>query len=165
MTTVRAETPADFVQAAEVHALAWQHAYAGILPDSVLEALDPAEMAERRAGRPGETLVAEEDGRVVGFVNYGPDRGDESVAEIYAIYVHPDRWGSGTADALFTAALDALPHSEIRLWVLAENQRAQRFYARHGLRANGETGSYRPRGTDLDFPLVRWTLARRREKQ
>ncbi|WP_117211805.1 GNAT family N-acetyltransferase [Allorhizocola rhizosphaerae] len=163
MTKLRPETAADHLQAAEVHALAWRRAYAGILPGSALDALDPAEMAERRAGRAGDSLVAEQDGRVVGFVNYGSYRGDESIGEIYAIYVHPDFWGTGIADALFTAALDALPQAEVRLWVLAENQRAQRFYARHGLSRDGETGTFRPRGTELGFPIARWTLVRGRQ--
>ncbi len=46
----------------------------------------------------------------------------------------------------------------VKLWVLAENQRAQRFYTRRGLRRDGQTGVFRPRGTDLDFPIVRWAL-------
>ncbi|HLS62178.1 MAG TPA: GNAT family N-acetyltransferase [Ruania sp.] len=41
------------------------------------------------------------DGAVLGFVNAGPYRDQDVPAdepgwgEIYAIYVHPDRWGTG----------------------------------------------------------------------
>jgi hypothetical protein len=87
VTKVRPETEADHEQAAAVHVLAWQRGYAGVMPDDVLANLDSAEMAKRRANREGTSLVAEHEGRIVGFVTYGSYRGDENRGEIYAIYV------------------------------------------------------------------------------
>jgi GNAT superfamily N-acetyltransferase len=61
--------------------------------------------------------------------------------EIYAFYVHPDAWGTGVADDLMAAALDALDADgweSALLWLLAENPRARRFYERHGWSFDGE---------------------------
>ena len=41
----------------------------------------------------GRMLVAELDGEIVGLANVGTD-------ELYALYVHPDHWGSRAAQAL-----------------------------------------------------------------
>ncbi|GAB4047846.1 GNAT family N-acetyltransferase [Catellatospora paridis] len=171
---VRAETPADCAAVAAVHVRAWQVAYAGIVPDDVLAALDvPARTAWRldRLADPDSlfhNLVALDGAMVSGFVCHGPYRAQEldggplqpEVGEILAIYVHPDHWGTGTGDALLLAALDALPQSEVRLWALADNHRALRFYARHGLHPDGLRATYRPHGSDVDIPELRCTLRR-----
>lgn len=49
--------------------------------------------------------------------------------------VHPDRFGTGVADALHAQAIEVMAAAGVRsarLWVLAENHRARRFYERHG---------------------------------
>lgn len=171
---VRAETPADCAAVAAVHIRAWQVAYAGIVPDHVLTALD---LAGRTAWRlkglaapdnPFHNLVALDGETVTGFVCHGPYRAQEldgsplqpEVGEILAIYVHPDHWGTGAGDALLLAALDALPQPEVRVWTFADNHRALRFYARHGLHPDGLRAMYRPNGSDVDIPELRCTLRR-----
>lgn len=154
MIRIRPERPEDAWAAANVHVAAWRVAYAEIIPEEVLDALDPGEMAERRKDRPGQCLVAEKDGAVVGFISFGPGREDPHLSEVYAIYVHPDHWGTGVADALMSHAA-GLMHNDICLWVLAGNQRAQRFYERYGLRRDGQARPFRPRGSELTFPMVR----------
>ena len=90
---------------------------------------------------------------VGGFVNCGPYRIDQDSArrdrlqggEIYAIYVDPQHWGTGAGRALMAAALSHLAGeglSPVRLWVLADNHRARRFYERHGFTADGTTKPY-----------------------
>lgn len=64
------------------------------------------------------------------------------VGEIYGFYLHPDHWRSGLADELMDASIGALVEdgwASARLWVLAENARARRFYERQGWRGDGET--------------------------
>ncbi|WP_144118916.1 GNAT family N-acetyltransferase [Catellatospora sichuanensis] len=172
--TVRAETPADCAAVAAVHIRAWQVAYAGIVPDQVLTALDVAARTTWRLDRladpdnPFHNLVALDGDTVTGFVCHGPYRAQEldgsplqpEVGEILAIYVHPDRWGTGTGDALLLAALDALAQPEVRLWALADNHRALRFYARYGLHPDGLRATYRPTGSDADIPELRCSLRR-----
>jgi RimJ/RimL family protein N-acetyltransferase len=72
-------------------------------------------------------LVAELDGEIVGLANVGTD-------ELYALYVHPDHWGSAAAQALIDEAHVLLAEScdEASLTVLTANPRARRFYERNG---------------------------------
>ncbi|MEU8002959.1 GNAT family N-acetyltransferase [Catellatospora sp. NPDC049111] len=172
--TVRPETPTDCAAVAALHIRAWQVAYAGIVPDHVLGALDVAARTAWRLERladpdsPFHNLVALDGDTVTGFVCHGPYRAQEldgsplqpEYGEILAIYVHPDRWGTGAGDALLLAALDALPQPEVRLWALSDNHRALRFYARHGLHPDGLRATYRPTGSDVDIPELRCTLRR-----
>ena len=60
--------------------------------------------------------------------------------EVYALYVAPDWWSTGTGRSLMAAALTALSEAGYRravLWVLAGNARARRFYERAGFSADG----------------------------
>ncbi|GIF85791.1 GNAT family N-acetyltransferase [Catellatospora bangladeshensis] len=171
---VRAETPGDCRAVAELHIRAWQVAYTGIVPAGILAALDADARTQARLDRladpeiPFRNLVALDGDTVTGFVCFGPYRAQEldgtplqpQHGEILAIYVHPDRWGTGVGDALLLAALAALPQPEVRLWALAENHRALRFYARHGLHPDGARATYRPTGSDVDIPELRLTLRR-----
>jgi GNAT superfamily N-acetyltransferase len=72
-------------------------------------------------------LVAEDRGEIVGLANVGVD-------ELYALYVHPDHWGSAAGQALLERAHELLAETceEARLTVLAANPRARRFYERNG---------------------------------
>lgn len=162
----------DCEEAAALHILAWQVGYKGLLPDDYLATLDSAVWATVRRDRleqdlPRQSLIAETDGRISGFVIFG-DKRDEvdhtafhpETGEIYAIYVHPDYWGKGVADALIQAALAGLTQAEVQLWVLEENHRARRFYARYGLYPDGTREFYSPRGTDIQAPELRLSMRR-----
>ena len=53
---------------------------------------------------------------------------------MYAIYVRPEAWGTGSGWALMDAAVEWLAERwrEAILWVAEENPRARRFYERYG---------------------------------
>jgi GNAT superfamily N-acetyltransferase len=58
------------------------------------------------------------------------------------LYVLPDYWGAGVAQALHDHALELaadLGSHRCHLWVLEHNVRARRFYERLGWRENGDT--------------------------
>ncbi|PZG01697.1 GNAT family N-acetyltransferase [Micromonospora deserti] len=159
MLTIRHEEPDDAEAVARVHVHSWQAGYAGIVPDEVLRRLNVTVWAQRRRDlgtadpeHPFTTLLAERDGALVGFTSFGPYRVDQDRAdldpaygELLALYVEPAHWGDGTAPALLAAAragLAARGWSEYRLWVLADNGRARRFYQRAGLSPDGERSTY-----------------------
>ncbi|MFG1655766.1 GNAT family N-acetyltransferase [Micromonospora chersina] len=159
MPTIRREEPDDAEAIARVHIRGWQAGYAGIMPDEVLNRLNPAAWAQRRRDlgtadpeHPFTTLVAEVDGVVVGFTTFGPyrnnqDRGDldPRYGEVLALYLDPAHWGAGLARSLHAAARTGLAGrawTEYRLWVLADNARARRFYERAGLSPDGEESTY-----------------------
>lgn len=170
---VRPEKPADTEAVAALHVRAWQRGYADTMPADFLARLDPAAWAQRRREHlaaypdgPFVSLVAEDgEGRIGGFTTVGPyQRGhnpadlDQVYGEILAIYVDPPLWGTGMGRALMAAAVSELAgrgFAEVRLWVLADNVRARRFYERAGLFPDGATATFRLDGfaaapTDTD---------------
>jgi GNAT superfamily N-acetyltransferase len=137
---VRPATVVDAHAIAEVHVASWRAGYRGIVADRVLEGLD----VERRAERwrvwvaTATTFVAEDDGRLTGFVYTTRDSN-----EIGALYVAPDRVREGIGSRLLAAAHDAISaagHTEATLWVLEANTGARAFYAAHGYAPDGATG-------------------------
>jgi GNAT superfamily N-acetyltransferase len=172
MLTVRELTAEDIDAVAALHVRAWRTGYAGIVPADVLNGLDPAAFADRwRAPRPpgARTVVADDDGTVIGFASFGPyrpqgdhDAYDPTSGELYAIYVDPDRWRRGAGRALMAAARQALAaagYPEYRLWVLEENHRARRFYERAGMAPDGDRDVYTPRGSSVALPEVRYAAS------
>jgi GNAT superfamily N-acetyltransferase len=58
-----------------------------------------------------------------------------------SLYVVPEAWGTGVAQRLMEAALDAMRErgaTEAILWVVEGNDRARRFYEREGWALDGE---------------------------
>ncbi|WP_344096054.1 GNAT family N-acetyltransferase, partial [Streptomyces stramineus] len=152
MVRIRNMTEADAAAVAAIRVGGWRAAYAGLLPRAHLDALDVARETElrrehlRAAGEHVVNLVAEEEGRtegVLGWACYGPSRDDdrpEGVAELYALYVRPDRIGTGVGRALCAAAVGAAAgrgFRAMRLWVVEGNARARAFYERAGFTADG----------------------------
>ena len=145
---IRWGVPDDAYALAEIHVLAWQVGYRGLLPDSLLDSLAAADRLPRWRERLAETtsrvLVAELDGQAAGWLVIGPQRDEDldsqRVGEIYAVYVHPDFWRGGLGAALIARAraeLAAQGHTEATLWVLRANHRAIRFYEAQGFWADG----------------------------
>jgi GNAT superfamily N-acetyltransferase len=102
-------------------------------------------------------LVAEVDGQIVGFVSVGAGREEGADGELYAIYVHPDHWGTGIGRSLIEAGearLRELGHREAVLWVLEDNPRARRFYEAAGWATDGTTRPIEIFG--IEVPEIRY---------
>jgi GNAT superfamily N-acetyltransferase len=87
--------------------------------------------------RTGRTLVAEVEGDVVGMAVYGPHEDD---FVLWKLYVLPDHHGRGLGHRLLQAALERareLGHARLSVSVVDGNDRAMRFYERHGFREVG----------------------------
>jgi len=142
---LRPAEPSDAVPVARIHCRAWQAGYRGLLPDAYLDGLRAEDRAARYTfGHPDpdrpQTIVAVEDGAVVGFATTGPADDGSGAGELLALHVHPDHWGRGHGRALLAAARDALHrrgHAEAVLWILVGNQRAARVYEADGWRLDG----------------------------
>ncbi len=66
------------------------------------------------------------------------------VGEVYALYVAPDWWSTGTGRSLMaraTAALADAGYERGVLWVLEANARARRFYEKAGWAADGASNA------------------------
>ncbi len=142
MTRLRDGVLEDARAIAEVHVASWRWAYREVLPPEVLSALSVEDREQewreglRSPPSGGGCLVAEDDGRIVGFVGYGPaqDEGDD-VGEVFAIYLVEDAVGRGIGRDLLARAEEALRSAGFRravLWVFEANDRACRFYEKAG---------------------------------
>lgn len=163
---VRPATPDDADAIGRLHVRAWQVGYRALLEDELLDGLDVDAWITRRrehldAPRADSfNRVAEVDGAVVGWAAAGPSRDDDRTdreAELYALYVHPDRWSQGVAQALMTSVVEEVDRrelAEISLWVLEENVRARRFYEAAGFTTDGAQKPAGVRG--ITDPSVRY---------
>jgi GNAT superfamily N-acetyltransferase len=148
----RSASPGDVSAIAEMHVLAWQVTYRGVIPDEYLDGLSVSKrsdnwrqiIAELDFPRNG-AFVAVDDTQILGFVHFCPSRDQDAspnVGEVTAIYVHPDHWGDGIGSELIQLAVDSLEQagcSSATLWVLDVNARARKFYERSGWTTDGAT--------------------------
>lgn len=144
----------DCEAVANVRVRGWQHAYAGLVPQSHLDVMDAAQDAVLRRARFADdagrsvSVVAERDGSVIGWACCGPHRADvrhTGGGEVYALYVLPEHLSTGAGRALMAemiARASGLGHRVLRLWVLAENHRARRFYEKAGFLPDGAEASF-----------------------
>ena len=106
---------------------------------------------------PGVTLILEAADIPRGLVAGAPDREDPAIAHLLAMWVHPLLRHTGAADALVVALLAwALERGarQMQLMVISSNERAQRFYARHGFRPTGHQ-STRERDGAIELKMER----------
>ncbi len=134
---IRAATIADIQGIARVHVQSWRETYAGIVPQTYLDALSPESRGAqwRRTLEVGNPVfVAEITDQIVGFVSCGATRDEGFDGEVYALYLLESQHGLGIGKALFEAALEALRsqgRQRVIVWVLADNP-TRTFYGRMG---------------------------------
>ena len=159
---IRRATVVDAPAIADLHVRAWQATYRHVFPAAALDAMSPGERIVRWEQNVLDAhvpvFVADEGGRVVGFVAVGPSRDADCDGELWGIYVAPEAWGTGAAGRLMEAALEDLRANfrEAILWVLDDNPRARRFYEKHGWSPDGTTK--RGRHLDVENDEVRYRI-------
>ncbi|MBB6283715.1 GNAT family N-acetyltransferase [Geobacillus subterraneus] len=128
---------------AAVHVESWKTTYRGIVPDAYLETLAVEEkqtLWEKGLSQSDHSVfVAEENGRVVGFVSGGRNRASDGPAaqydgELYAVYLLKEAQGKGLGRQLVQALARDLAQNGIHslvVWVLADNP-SRGFYERLG---------------------------------
>lgn len=167
--TYRFATPDDADALGVVHTRSWQAAYAGLIDAEKLAALDPAERADGfRGGLPADEqrrrgvtwIVAEDDGAIVGHVL---TQLHEGKGYMHLLYLAPEAWGRGIGHMLHDMGLRGLHRlgvSEVRLKVLDGNDRAIRFYERHGWQLTGERSTDEFNGIEVTDQEMRIDLDR-----
>lgn len=130
--------------------------------------LSPARFAEYLADQERVILTAREEGRIAGYamlIRGVIDDDDvqravtiQPTVELSKMYVLPDSHGAGVSAALLKAALEQandMAAKSIWLGVNQQNQRAQRFYAKHGFAITG-TKTFRVGAhIENDYVMVR----------
>ncbi len=134
--------------------------------------LSEARFADYLADPDRAVLVGREDGtlvgRVIGYTMLVRGVADDAdvqsavtdrpAVELSKMYVTPDAHGSGASADLMAAALDqarALGAVSVWLGVNQQNQRAQRFYAKHGFEVSGTKTFQLGDGIEHDYVMVR----------
>ncbi|MET8410282.1 GNAT family N-acetyltransferase [Streptomyces sp. NPDC005195] len=162
-------TLADCDRVSEIRVRGWRAAYRGLMPQPYLDALSTEEDAAGRRRHFGQgggavvNLVAEQAGEVVGWACHGPCRDGEvraTDAELYAIYVDPDRTGAGVGRALLREAAERCAtagYERMLLWVVKENTGARGFYEHAGFGPDGAEEPFEAGGVEV--PEVRYVRA------
>jgi GNAT superfamily N-acetyltransferase len=169
---VRAATPEDANAIVEVALRAWEEGFRGIVPPEIdaERAWNRDRVSARLAQPERETghLVAELDGRVMGYLVLGPSRDRDApprVWEIWALYVHPEAWRRGLGRALIAHALAELREAgcdTVTLWTLAESASARAFYEACGFVHDGALQRREALGNPVEvryrrsLPAVEW---------
>jgi ribosomal protein S18 acetylase RimI-like enzyme len=157
---IRSASTADAAEISSVQRDSWLAAYEGIIAHEIIDRVtapdDGARVRQVFRTRPWQRMivaVAEGPG-IVGYASFGPELdvfapwphpvsaagGQGRVGELYALYVHPAWWSTGTGRALMDHVLAKVASAGypcVMLWVLERNARARGFYERAGFRPDG----------------------------
>ena len=139
MITVRAAVPEDAERIVDIRLAGWRNAFAHLLSAQFLATLpaDPEPFRRGIAEGTGTvTVVAEDDGEVVGYALAGPPQDADPPRDwqLWHLYQYPRMHGSGSGQALLDAAIGDRPTF---LWTAENTPRTQAFYRRNGFIADG----------------------------
>jgi ribosomal protein S18 acetylase RimI-like enzyme len=170
---VAAAVEADLPELADVAARTFPLACPpGAAPDNIAEFiaenLSQARFRDYLADPDRAVLAARDEDRIAGYailIRGVPDDDDVQQAvshrpavELSKMYVLPDSHGAGVSAALMAAALRHAADLDAKcvwLGVNQLNQRAQRFYTKHGFIINGTKTFRLGTGVENDYVMVR----------
>lgn len=118
----------------------WQETYTGLIDDSYLNTMSLEKCEKIASFQKDNSLVAVENGTVIGFVGFGAyrDEKDTDMGEIQGLYVLEEYHGKKIGFGLMNEAVKRMSdYNKIALWVLKGNDKAIRFYERYGFRFDG----------------------------
>jgi GNAT superfamily N-acetyltransferase len=140
--TLRRAVVDDAPALAQLHVDCWEDAYTGLIPQRILD--ERRDTLDARIERwltilveePNTWLAVDTEGRLIGFASSLESRDNDVDVELElsALYVRASWWGTGVGYALLEATIG---DRAAYLWVLANNDRAIRFYERQGFRLDG----------------------------
>jgi GNAT superfamily N-acetyltransferase len=157
---IQSGSVADAAQIADVQRESWFAAYEGIISREIIDRVmmpdGGARVRQTFLTRPWQRMfVAAAEPGVVGYASFGPEvdvlgtswphrltkAGEQGqAAELYALYVHPAWWSTGTGRALIErvlAEMSGAGYRDMVLWVLRDNERARGFYEQAGFSPDG----------------------------
>jgi len=174
---VRDGTVDDAPAIAAIGSAAVPRTYAGIFDQSIIDAIIEQTysvealrscIAACAKEHDAHFLVAEDGGRVLGYLHYDAAGGQP---ELHRIYAAPDAIGKGVGSALIGELHHRLaPGTSYVLMVAADNDRAVRFYERHGFTVDAEVNglayyeermgvAFPPDATPVPSVVMRYTVA------
>ena len=140
--TLRPAVPEDAPILAHIHTEAWKSAFGGILsPEALAQATNPEEAQAMHAFVLEHQLAHVSlqciDGTPQGMTAWSENRDNLGcdTAELICIHSLPQFWGHGYGAHMIQHALEEAKHAgyvRLVLWVFEGNERARRFYEKHG---------------------------------
>ena len=149
--SARLAWPDDAAAIVRVQLASWRTDYASVIPTAEVDALDPAELAERWASTvsaPKEArarvLVALERAHVLGFAlvhpSYDPDSDQVADGEVGEFVIDPAHQRAGHGSRLLQAAMDTLEADKFTRavwWVNAADDALRAFITASGWEPDG----------------------------
>jgi ribosomal protein S18 acetylase RimI-like enzyme len=151
----------DTSQVADISMRAWQSAYKGIMPDSILDNIDVKKREENWANGftslPDliRTVAVDDTDTVLGYTTgsscrdiKGPGNG-----ELWAIYVDPKFVGKGIGKILlndFKERMKKAGFLKMYVWVLKDNYHARNFYKSQDAKLITNTKTFKIDETSLE---------------
>jgi GNAT superfamily N-acetyltransferase len=153
----RHATARDVEAIAGLHADSWRRNYRGAFTDAFLDgdvSADRLSVWSGRLTRPAPwsecTIVAECDGRVIGFAHTVLEEDPTWGALLDNLHVEHDQKGRGIGTRLMSqtahTVIERTPGSGLYLWLLEGNRAAQAFYEARGGKCVGREVSEPPGG-------------------
>lgn len=134
VTVLRPASARDSAEVARIWHEGWWDGHAEVVSADLLPHRGPESFSTRVPARLPDTVVAEVDGEVAGFVMLQADEAEQ-------VYVDRRHRGTGVAGLLLGEAarlIAAAGHPEAWLAVAVGNDRARRCYAREGWQHTGD---------------------------
>ncbi len=139
---IRKAVLADAPEIAQIGIVSWNETYRGIVPDSHLDGMDLAERTQWTENFLNDpkvdfyTVVAEQDGAIIGYAAGGPNRSGDEVyqGELYTLYLLRKAQKQGIGRQLVQAVAAGLSergYGSMLVGVLRDNP-ARGFYERLG---------------------------------
>lgn len=139
---IRPAVPEDTPVLARIQTEAWKAAFGGILsPEALAQATNPEEAQAMHAFVLEHQLAHVSlqciDGTPQGMTAWSENRDNLGcdTAELICIHSLPQFWGHGYGAHMIQHALEEAKHAgyvRLVLWVFEGNERARRFYEKHG---------------------------------
>lgn len=140
--TIRPMLTEDTDAKGYVHWKSWQETYPGLIDADYLSRLTLEKCQEIAKRWPDNLLVAELNGKIVGFAGYGACQNEDlsGCGEVFSIYILRKAQGLGIGRKLMDAAFEQLSNYDtIAIWVLQGNSQAIGFYEHYGFRFDGKS--------------------------
>lgn len=143
---IRRMTMDDLREVDALYVAAWKEGYKGLLPQSFLDGLT-SKIVDRSPKSyffdEGSFVILDGE-RIAAHVHARPAAEEKMSGwgEIHTMYALPRFWGTGAAGELFDYAINWLSgqgFEKIYLYVLTGNERAARFYKKHGFTPTDDT--------------------------
>ena len=149
MILIRDMLPDEAEAKGLIHYQTWQETYSGLIDAEYLSRQTLLKCQEIVRQWPDNTLIAQKDGKMVGYCCYG--KGKNGTGHIFALYLLKEAQGQGIGRKLLDKAIERLNGCTcITLGVLETNRHAIGFYQHYDFRFTGNSQVLRI-GTELEM--------------